>query len=393
MPRNHFVVWVIINKTNSPKRKVFKFFFKRFSINRSHCHSPFGGSGNGIQYENSEGYSTTIDNYNITNTHTPEKINIDGVKTWDDNNNQDGKRPEFIIVNLIKDNEVLDSLVVTEESNWTYQFSNLDKYENGNEISYTLTEEVVDGYETNIDGYNITNIHEIEKITFKATKIWDDNDNQDGIRQKEVNVKLYKNGKLFDSVKITEENNWTYVFENLDRYENGEEVVYTIVEDVVLGYEAVINYEDIDENNIVSATIINTHTPEQISIDINKTWNDNNDKYGIRPNNIDVELYANGEYVKTISITNNDNWKYSIIGLDKYYQGNEINYSIIELPVKGYTTNYDNFNIINNIDLGKGGDVELLPPQTGIIEEKTNYSYGFITLIFAGLLMLIKKFV
>ena len=32
------------------------------------------------------------------------------------------------------------------------------------------------------------------------------------------------------------------------------------------------------------------------------------------------------------------------------------------------------------IDLGKGGDVELLPPQTGIVEEKSNYSYNLITL-------------
>ena len=145
------------------------------------------------------------------------------------------------------------------------------------EMIYTLTEETVDGHETNINGYDITNTHEIEKITFKTTKIWDDNENQDGIRPTEINVKLFKNGELLDTVTITEEDNWTYIFENLDRYENGEEVIYTIEEDIVLGYNTEINYDSIDENNIISSTIINTHTPEKIEININKTWNDYDD--------------------------------------------------------------------------------------------------------------------
>lgn len=41
----------------------------------------------------------------ITNTYTPEKIEIEGSKTWDDNNNQDGKRPESIKINLYADGE------------------------------------------------------------------------------------------------------------------------------------------------------------------------------------------------------------------------------------------------------------------------------------------------
>ena len=42
-------------------------------------------------YETS--YDTTNKN-NITNTHKPGTVKISGTKTWDDNINQDGLRPE-----------------------------------------------------------------------------------------------------------------------------------------------------------------------------------------------------------------------------------------------------------------------------------------------------------
>ena len=58
----------------------------------------------------------------ITNTYTPEKIEIEGSKTWDDNNNQVGKRPESIKINLYADGEYLDSRTVTEADKWKWTF-------------------------------------------------------------------------------------------------------------------------------------------------------------------------------------------------------------------------------------------------------------------------------
>ena len=342
-----------------------------------------------------ENYSTVVDGYNIINTHLIEKINIDGTKIWEDNNNQDGIRPEYIIINLLKNGQEYKSIKVTEETNWSYLFDNLDMYENGAIIEYTLTEETVEGYKTAIDGYDITNTHEPEKITFKATKVWIDNDNQDGIRQEEIKVKLYKNGELFKEVKITEEDNWTYEFKDLDCYENGKEIVYTIEEDVVIGYEVEINYDDIDENNIISATIINTHIPEQTIIEINKTWNDYNNEEETRPDNIDVDLYADGEYLKTIVVTNQQDWKYEITGLDKYRNGKKITYTIVEKKVAGYTTTYDGFNITNTLENGKGGDVEVevLPPQTGVNDVNSNLLFNILGSFIVGLFLIIRKFV
>ena len=52
------------------------------------------------------------------------------------------------------------------------------------------------------------------------------------------------------------------------------------------------------------------------------------------------------------------NWTYTINDLDKYKDGKLINYTIEELPVEGYTTTYNGFDIINSMIYGKGGDVE-----------------------------------
>ena len=38
----------------------------------------------------------------------------------------------------------------------------------------------MDGYETVIEDFNVTNIHEIETIEVAGAKTWDDADDQDG---------------------------------------------------------------------------------------------------------------------------------------------------------------------------------------------------------------------
>ena len=69
--------------------------------------------------------------YTFTNSHTPETINIEGTKTWNDANDQDGKRPGNIKVNLLADGSVYATKTVTEAENWEYSFTNLPKYRDG----------------------------------------------------------------------------------------------------------------------------------------------------------------------------------------------------------------------------------------------------------------------
>lgn len=90
------------------------------------------------------------------------KVTVEGTKTWDDENNKDGIRPESIKVNLLADGKIVQTIDVTAEDGWKYSFTDLPKYAEGKEIVYTISEEPVSGYETTIDGYNLTNKHTAE---------------------------------------------------------------------------------------------------------------------------------------------------------------------------------------------------------------------------------------
>ncbi|MZY32823.1 Cna B-type domain-containing protein, partial [Enterococcus faecalis] len=80
-----------------------------------------------------------LGNVKITNTHNPETTEVSGQKTWNDNEDQDGKRPKSITVNLLANGKQVQSKEVSETDGWKYEFTNLPKYENGQEITYTVT--------------------------------------------------------------------------------------------------------------------------------------------------------------------------------------------------------------------------------------------------------------
>ena len=132
---------------------------------------PVNKAGNKIIYTIKEdkvnNYDTTINGYNITNTYTTT-TKVEGTKTWVDRDNKDNTRPESITVNLLKNGTKVDSKVVTAANGWKYEFTNLDKYdENNNLITYTITEDKVDNYETTISGYNITNTNKIFDLSLR----------------------------------------------------------------------------------------------------------------------------------------------------------------------------------------------------------------------------------
>ena len=180
----------------------------------------------------------TVKNTKVTN------INISGTKTWDDSNNQDGKRPDKIKVILNKTVDGQTTKVTEKEvtkDNWNYEFNDLPKYENGKEITYSIDEEAVPGYEKEVTGYNLKNSHTPEKVSVAGTKTWDDSNNQDGKRPGSIKVILNKivDGKTTKVAEkeVTEQDNWSYTFADLPKYENGKEIKYSIDEKSVEGYK------------------------------------------------------------------------------------------------------------------------------------------------------------
>lgn len=289
------------------------------------------------------GYTKTVTKestgYVITNTHNPETTSINGTKTWSDNDNQDGKRPTSITVNLLANGTKVDSKEVTANDNWKYEFTNLPKYAAGNEITYTVEEDAVEGYEATVDGYNITNTHKPETTKVEGTKTWNDSDNQDGIRPEKIIVNLLADGNKVNTQEVTPDDNgnWTYSFTDLPKFKAGKEIVYTVAEKAVEGYVSTVSGYNIN----------NTHKPETIAINGSKHWDDNDDQDGKRPESITVNLLANGEKVNSQVVTAAGSWTYNFTDLPKYKAGKEIKYRVEEVAVEGYTTELDGYDIYN----------------------------------------------
>lgn len=86
-------------------------------------------------------------------------------KVWNDSNNKYKKRPDSVKVKLYADGkDTGEILELNKKNKWEGGFYNLPPKESGEEIKYTIEEEKVPGYITEVkgnqkDGYVITNTH------------------------------------------------------------------------------------------------------------------------------------------------------------------------------------------------------------------------------------------
>src|SRR5699024_589845 len=133
-----------------------------------------------------------------------------------------------------------------------------------------------------------------------------------------ITVKLLADGEATKhTLTLSSGNNWTGTFSGLDKYrDGGEEIVYTIEEVEVSGYDTVIS-GDASKGFVIT----NSHTPATTEVSGSKTWDDANDQDGKRPDSITIRLYANGKQVDTQTVTAKDDWKWSFTNLPKYADG------------------------------------------------------------------------
>lgn len=202
----------------------------------------------------------TVDVYSPTNGgggggETTQTVN--GTKTWQDDNDAEGLRPEAITIDLFQNGKKINSQLVTAKTNWQYSFTNLPKYDaNGDAYTYTVKEEAVDHYTSTQDGNNFTNTLS-DITTISGTKTWDDSNNQAGLRPERIKVNLLVGDKIIQTKTVSAADNWAYKFTNLPKYdENGKKIVYHITEDKVSGYKT-----EVSGYNLINHL---TPTPEPI---------------------------------------------------------------------------------------------------------------------------------
>ena len=319
-------------------------------------------------------YTATIDGTTITNTYKPGKTSLTVTKKWDDAENQDGLRPKTIKVQLYADGQKLDKEVeLSEDNKWSYTFSDLDEKKDGKTIQYTVNEiEVPEGYTQTVEATNpgqvvIINTHTPSKTKVQVTKKWDDANNQDGIRPASITVRLYKEGAPTDqTLELSEANKWYGTFENLDVNAAGKALNYTVKEEnVPEGYTL-----SIDDKDPAHLVLTNKHEPNVTQVQVTKKWDDGDDKDGLRPKTIKVQLYADGKKAgEVVELSEDNKWTYTFTDLVEKANGKAISYTVEEVDVpEGYQ--------VSKIDNGKGNVVltnkhePSIPPTTTTEEPK-----------------------
>lgn len=173
-----------------------------------------------------------------------DKIEINVEKIWNDNNNLNNKRPTSVTIVLTENGVDTDkTLELNNVNRWKGKFVALEKIKSGAEVKYDIREISVDGYESSktgdaTNGFIVTNKLKDEN---NSNGNQDDNKNIKGSIEVEkkwssskeqfVEVQLYKNGVKFGNpIKLNDDNNWKYKFDDLFVKENGNDVVYSIKE-------------------------------------------------------------------------------------------------------------------------------------------------------------------
>ncbi|MCD7893594.1 MAG: Cna B-type domain-containing protein [Erysipelotrichaceae bacterium] len=206
----------------------------------------------------------------------------------------------------------------------------LDVTDNGI-ISVTLDED-----HTDISA-NFTNTYsQLTDIT--VTKVWKDNGNAYKTRPTSININLLQNDSIIKTVEVKADTNgdWSYTFEDLDKYDNtGTLYKYTVTEETVSGYETAITGDATD-----GFTVTNTLTGTT-KVTVTKEWNIN--VTGVTEPTTDIDVTLTGSDGSTYSgILSSSNWTWAKENLPLYTdEGVLITYSVVETAANGSLVDID----------------------------------------------------
>lgn len=297
-------------------------------------------------------------------------------------------------------------------NNWTYTFVDLPQYEAETDAKYTYVAREVSIDGTPVEGLNYeithtdgvqpdgtfhtvytTTIANVGRTDIPVTKTWLDNHNAYGTRPDTLTLTLYRRIEGGAEVVVREvtpsaeswtkdADTWTYTFAELPIADkDGHLYIYRVAETVPEGYIR-------SDNPQGDRTLTNT-LYAQIDIPVTKTWVDNSDGWGERPESVTIALYRQSdlttrELVHTLTLKadgsfleqawnaltgrTDDDWTYTFTGLPRYDEyGALYTYTIEETLPSGYKDLYDvaydqgNFTVTNT----RKGDLRVEKEVTG----------------------------
>lgn len=178
-----------------------------------------------------------------------------------------------------------------------------------------------------------TNEYAVATVSQTIAKVWDDAENQDGVRPASLIAVLSANGTAINQATLNNANNWTATIDGLPQFEENTRtpIAYTWTEPTIVGYTQA---DAAVQGN--ATTLTNTHVPETIDLTVIKAWNDGNNAAGLRPNGVTARLMNGDTQVATVVLQAANNWRATVTGLPRYAGGQEINYTWAENAVAGY---------------------------------------------------------
>ena len=191
------------------------------------------------------------------------------------------------------------------------------------------------------------------KTSLKVSKVWDDAVDFDGVRPQSATVQLVANGELVqgETLELSASNDWQASFTNLDIMKNGAAIQYSVKEidpgtgDAVdsgsvlsNGYSVAVSATAGDAasaaNNGYSLTVTNSYAPKTTAVYVSKVWDDDNNQDGMRPTDISVQLFADGNAIagKVATLDDGNDWQAGFDDLPSAGQdGDAIVYTVKEI--------------------------------------------------------------
>ena len=325
-----------------------------------------------VDEEPVEGYITTVSGSNLINTITGT-TSVSGTKTWRVPEGTD--LPESITVILKRNDEPVARKKVTAADDWSYEFTELPMYDDdGAAYTYEVDEEPVEGYNKEVDGYDLINTI-TGTTSVSGTKTWRVPEGTE--LPESITVILNRNDEPVARKKVTADDDWSYEFTNLPVYSDDGRIAYTytVDEEPVEGYITTVS----------GTNLINTITGTT-SVSGTKTWRA---PEGTElPESITVILNRNGSPVDSKKVTAADDWSYEFTNLPAYSDDGSTayTYTVDEEPVEGYITTVSGTDLINTITSVKiskvdiadgeeleGATIQLIDKETGeVVEEWTS---------------------
>lgn len=308
--------------------------------------------------------------FSFTAVNMLKTVSLSGTKTWADNDNYYGMRPDEVSLRIFADEvEITGRVSVAWDKSggnvWTYTVSGLPKYDKtGSEISYTVMEVVPNGYASTAgdSAVPLTQgvVNTLAPTEFTVSKVWNDLDDHFAARPESVSFTLEwsTDGVNWSAVVpaaeavLTAQSGWrSHTFTDLPTHDKtGARYSYRAVEKAVPGYEAP-KYEFTPGG--LGESVTNTLDTGR-SVTFTKHWQgDYDNMFASRPDSIEfvLEYRLEGEtefrpagdsWVTVLAPDASGKWPMGrFTGLPVCTSsGERFVYRVVEKPVTGYAPAY-----------------------------------------------------